>query len=96
MTEKPCVGLFDFATGYGNTGCGVFKGRIPNQKGFWLNLANCIQMKSSNFDNWGGVKKSQNLTFKVNLLCQNHRNLSDFFFIEEHEIRSTFFVIDNF
>ena len=24
------------APGYGNTGCGVFKGGIKNQKGFWL------------------------------------------------------------
>jgi hypothetical protein len=27
---------------YGNTGCGVFKGRIQNYKGFWLKI-NCGQ-----------------------------------------------------
>ena len=28
------------------------------------------QRKILNFENWGGVKKCQNLTFKVNFLCQ--------------------------
>ena len=36
---------------YGNTGCGVFKGRLQNQKGFWLKI-NCSEMKLPNFDNW--------------------------------------------
>ena len=26
------------AAQYGNTGCGVFKGGIQNQKGFWLKI----------------------------------------------------------
>jgi hypothetical protein len=37
--------------GYGNTGCGVCKGRIQNLKGFWLKI-NCSQMKLLNFENW--------------------------------------------
>ena len=36
---------------YGNTVCGVFKGGIQNQKGFWLKI-NCCQMKLLNFANW--------------------------------------------
>ena len=27
-----------FDLDYGNTGCGVFKGEIQNQKGFWLKI----------------------------------------------------------
>jgi hypothetical protein len=30
---------------------------------------------------------------KVNFLCQNHLNLSDFFFIEEYQFKRRFFVI---
>ena len=33
---------------YGNTGCGVFKGGIQNQKGFWLKI-NCSHMKFIEF-----------------------------------------------
>ena len=45
----------------------------------------------------GGVKKSQNLTFKVNFLCQKlSESFSIFLFIEEYQFRSTFFVIDFF
>ena len=36
--------------GYGNTGCGVFKGGIQNYKGFGLKI-NCSQIKLLNFDN---------------------------------------------
>ena len=46
------------------------------------------QRELLNFENWvngGGVKKYQNLTIKV-----------IFFFIEEYQFRSTFYVIDIF
>ena len=43
---------------YGNTGCGVLKGRIQNQKGFWLKI-DCIQMKLPNFENWSNGKLSK-------------------------------------
>ena len=43
---------------YGNTGCGVFKGGIQNQKGFWLKI-NCIQMKLPNFENWSNKELSK-------------------------------------
>ena len=36
---------------YGNTGCGVLKELIQNQKGFWVKI-NCIEMKLTNFENW--------------------------------------------
>ena len=43
---------------YGNTSCGVFKGRIQNQKGFWLKI-NCSQMKVLNFENWSSGELSK-------------------------------------
>ena len=47
--------------------------------------------------NSGGVKKCQNLTFKVYFLYQKlAESFSTFFFIEEYEFRSTFFDIEIF
>ena len=43
---------------YGIPGCGVFKGGIQNQKGFWLKI-NCIQMKLPNFENWSNGELSK-------------------------------------
>ena len=43
--------------GYGNTDCGVFKGGIQNEKGFWLKI-NCSQL--INFDNWSNGEMSKN------------------------------------
>ena len=43
---------------YGNTGCVVVKGRIQNQKGFWLKI-NCSQKKLLNFENWSTGKLSK-------------------------------------
>ena len=42
---------------YGIPGCGLFKGGIQNQKGFWLKI-NCIQMKLPNFENWSNEELS--------------------------------------
>ena len=56
--------LHDFPTSnvgyphYGIPGCGVFKGGIQNQKGFWLKI-NCIQMKLPNFENWSNGELSK-------------------------------------
>ena len=41
--------------GYGNTGCGVFNGRIKILKGLWLKI-NCSQMELSNLENWSNGK----------------------------------------
>ena len=87
----------DYTT-YGNTGCGVFKRGMENQKGFWLNI-NSSQRKSLNFANWcnGEVSNSAKIRFSKSIFnVKNHLNLSDFFFIEEYESRGTFFVIDFF
>ena len=43
---------------YGNTGYGVFKGRIKKQKGFWLKI-NCNQMKLPNSDQWSNDELSK-------------------------------------
>ena len=43
---------------YGIPGCGVFKGGIQNQKGFWLKI-NYIQMKLPNFENWSNGELSK-------------------------------------
>ena len=50
---------------YANTGCGVFKGGIQNQKGFWLKI-NCSQMKLLNFENWSSGELS-----KIEQLLEN-------------------------
>ena len=65
---KHCRAIGQNNIKYGNTGCGVFKGGIQNQRGIWLKI-NCSQMKSLYFANWcnGEVSKS-------------HPNLSDFFY----------------
>ena len=39
------------ATGYGITGCGIFKAGIQNWKGFCIKI-NCSQMKLLNFESW--------------------------------------------
>ena len=59
-------------TDYGNTGYGVSSPGIQNQKGF------CLKINISKGNYWilrigvmGKCQKCQNLTFKVNFLCQN-------------------------
>ena len=51
-----------YTNNYENTGCGVFKGGIQNQKDFWLKI-NCSQMKLLNFEKWSSdelsIKKNQ-------------------------------------
>ena len=47
-----------FSAQYGNTGCGVFKGGIENQKGFQLKI-NSNKMKVLNFENWGSNRLSK-------------------------------------
>ena len=60
------------------------------------------QRKLLNLENWvnGEVSKSAKssnlLTFKVNFLCQKLSESFSIFFHEEHQFRSTFFVIDIF
>ena len=48
------------------------------------------------FDFWFVVKKFQNLTFKVNFLCQKLSNSFSIFFIEEYQFRGTFFISIDF
>ena len=71
---------------YGNTGCWVFKRgeEYKNEKDFYLR----INIPNGN----GDVKKCQNLTFKVNFLCQKSSQSFSFFFIEEYQFRRFFFV----
>ena len=79
---------------YGATGYKVFKRRV---QGFWLKI-NCSQMKLLNFENWskGKLSKSAKMRLKKSIFyVKNHRKL-DFFFIEEYELRSTFFHNINF
>ena len=87
---------------YGNTGCGVLKWGGTKLE---INLPKNqhTQRKLLNFENWvnGEVSKvpkfDQDLTFKVNFLCQKlSESFSIFFFIEEYQFRSTFFVFDIF
>ena len=75
-------GLWSFQMG--DTKLDFFQ-RINILKGNYWILDSCL-----------AVKKSQNLTFKVNFLCQNCIQIFLFFFIEEYHFRSTFFVIDIF
>ena len=76
---------------YGRTGCGVFKRGIQNQKDFCL-----INILKGNYwiMSFGLMASCQNLTFKVNFLCQKSSESFSTFFIEEYQFRSTFFVID--
>ena len=43
---------------YVNASCGVFKGGMQNQKGFWIKI-NCSQMKLLNFENWSSGELSK-------------------------------------
>ena len=57
------------------------------------------QRKLFNFENWvsGELSKSAKIWLSKSILyIKNHWNLSDCFFIEEYESRSTFFVIGFF
>ena len=84
---------------YGNAGCGVTNGGyIITQICLRINI-----LKENYFENWvnGEVSKSAKspnlLTFKVIFLSQKlSKSFSIFFFIEEYQFRSTFFVIDIF
>ena len=58
-----------------------------------------VEFSSLNIANWcnGEVPKSAKIWLSKSIFyIKNHLNLSDFFFIEEYEFRSTFFVIDIF
>ena len=57
-----------YTLGYGNTGCGVFKRGIQNQKDFCLLKNQHTQRKLLNFENWewGPQKLSKIRVLKVN------------------------------
>ena len=83
-------------------GCVVFKWGGTKLERF-LTKNQRTRRKLLNFENWvnGEVsnvpKCDQNLTFKVNFLCQKlSESFSIFFFTEEYHSRGTFFVIDFF
>ena len=81
------------ACNYGNTSCQFFKRGMPkNQHKYQKETIEFWELVL-----WGGVKKCQNLTFKVHFLYQKlSKSFSIFFFIEEYRFRSTFFVIGIF
>ena len=89
LLELPYVNeqckLVEFYGHNGNTGCRVFKGGVQKLERF-LPKNNIPKGNYCIFKNLGGVKKCQNLTFKVNFLCQKN-----IFFIEEYQFRSRFF-----
>ena len=93
--EYTRVGYFLEIAGYGNTGCRVFKRGIQNWKDFCLK----IYIPKVNFENWlnGEMSKSAKIWLsKPIFYVKSHRNLSWFFFIEEYQFRSIFFVIGIF
>ena len=54
-------------------------------------------LKKKSVDELQLVKKCQNRSFKVNFLCKkSYKFFPNFFFIEEHQFRSTFFDKINF
>ena len=56
-------------------------------------------MKLLNFANWcnGEVSKSAEIRLSKSIFyVKNHQNVSDFFFVEEYEFKSSFFVSDIF
>ena len=56
-------------------------------------------MKLPNLENWnsGVLSKSAKIWLSKSIFyVKNHFNLSQFFFVEEYQFRSTFFVIDIF
>ena len=62
---------------YGNTGCGVFKEGIQNQKGFWLK----IKISKGNIDFCKLVSKSAKIWLSKSVFyVKNHPNFSKFFF----------------
>jgi hypothetical protein len=68
------------------------------RKFFWLKI-NCNQMKSLNFANWcdGEVSKVPKSDFQSQFpKSKIIRIFLILFFIEEYELKSTFFVIDIF
>ena len=87
----------DYTT-YGNTGCGVFKRGMENQKGFWLNI-NSSQRKSLNFANWcnGEVSNSAKIRFSKSIFnVKNHLNLSDFFSFKNMNLGAHFLLLTFF
>ena len=81
---------------YGNTGCGIFRRGIQNQKDFCLR----INILKENYPilRIGLMGRCQNLTFKVNFLHQKLSESFSFFFsfkninLGAHFLLMTFFV----
>ena len=81
---------------YGNTGCGGFQVGGTKSKIF-LPKNQHTQRKLLNFENWvnGEVSKSAKILLSKSILyVKNDPNLSQFFFIEKYQCRSTLFVFD--
>ena len=87
---------------YGSTGCGVFKrGGIKLER--FLPKNQHTQRKLLNFENWvnGEVSKvpkfDQNLTFKVNFLCQKlSESFSIFFSLKNINLGAHFLLLTFF
>ena len=88
-----------FTLTYGSTSCQAFKEGVQNQKYFCLkfNIPKYIKSLCSKeiiefweLVLWGGVKKYQNLNFKMNFPRQKSRETLWVFFIEGYKFRSTF------
>ena len=84
---------------YGNTGCGVFK-RGGKKLEIFLPRNQHTQRKLLNFENWvnGEVSKvpkfDQNLTFKVNFLCQKlSESFSIFFSLKNINLGAHFLLL---
>ena len=80
---------------YGNTGCGIFRRGIQNQKDFCLRIN--ILKGIYGIMSFGLMVSCQNLTFKVNFLCQkSSESFSTFFSLKNinlgaHLLLLTFF-----
>ena len=78
---------------YGNMGCRVFKRGVQN----------CLKINVPKGNYWilrigvmGRCQSAKIWPSKSIFYVKNHPNLSQFFFIEKYQFRSTFFVIDIF
>ena len=77
-TSKTSLDLdrkFKWDRQYGNTGCGVFKGGIQNQKSFWLKNHH-TQKKLLNFQNWSSGELGIILENKAILKLKLSNNLN--------------------
>ena len=86
-----------FCYHYGNTGCGVFKEGIQNQRGFWLKT-NSSQMELPNLENWSSGEMPKSAQFNLQSKFSTSiiiRIFQNFFSLKYTNLEAHFLITSN-